>query len=289
MSAFIRNIGQVSKAESIKLGSRFGRRTLGGKHFRNIGPLRGVSAAAGFTCDAADYDGTNDWLLRGAGLTGAADGSQGIFSCWVRLDAKDITNFLFSIKNGVAGTVEVKINTDNQFDIDVRDVTRALILSGRATTTILTTATWYHLIVSWDTNFGAGSKLLKMVINGTTQTMTIEDVSIAFNIDYTGVESGVGNRADALVLLNGCLAEVYFNSVTYLDVTQAANLAKWRTVGGKPENLGADGSTPTGTAPIVYQRMADGAAATTFATNLGGGGDYTITGTLDTCSSSPSD
>ena len=288
MSAFIRNVGKSFKAESVSLKTRFGRRTVGGKHFRNIGPLRGVSAATGFTCDSADFDGTNDYMLRGGGLTGAVDGSQGIFSCWFRIDGTDAaTKYIFGNTN--AAKTRVHLDTNNNIVVDVRDATGALVFTATTATAFSVGATWHHIICSWDTNFIAGSKLMKMVVDGATESPSISDVAVAFNVDYTVTEWNIGARSDGVALYDGCLAELYFNSVTYLDVTQAANLAKWRTVGGKPEDLGVDGSTPTGTAPIVYQRIADGAAASSFATNLGSGGNFSITGTLDTGSSSPSD
>ena len=47
MSAFLRNVGKVSNAEAVSLKTRFGRRRVGGKLFRNLGPLRVVSASTG--------------------------------------------------------------------------------------------------------------------------------------------------------------------------------------------------------------------------------------------------
>lgn len=49
MSPFLRNIGQVSKAESISLSTRSGRRKFGGKFFRNIGVLRAASSSYNYT------------------------------------------------------------------------------------------------------------------------------------------------------------------------------------------------------------------------------------------------
>ena len=47
MSAFLRSVGKVSNAEPVSLKTRFGRRRVGGKLFRNLGPLRAVSASTG--------------------------------------------------------------------------------------------------------------------------------------------------------------------------------------------------------------------------------------------------
>ena len=89
--------------------------------------------------------------------------------------------------------------------------------------------------------------------------------------------------------LKGFFAEVSFAFGQSLDFSIVSNRRKFLSAGGKPVFLGADGSLPTGTAPIIYQHLDDGEAVANFATNRGTGGDFTITGTLDTGSTSPSD
>jgi hypothetical protein len=89
--------------------------------------------------------------------------------------------------------------------------------------------------------------------------------------------------------LNGCLAEFWLAPGTYLDLTTAANIALFRGADGKPVDLGADGSLPTGSAPLIYLSCRPGDAASAFATNRGTGGDFTITGSLDVASTNPSD
>jgi len=107
--------------------------------------------------------------------------------------------------------------------------------------------------------------------------------------DLTLADWSIGALPDGTAKVNACFAEVYFAPAQYLDLSVVANRRKFISASGRPVYLGADGSRPTGTAPIMYQRLADGAAASTFATNLGTGGDFTITGTLTTGSTSPSD
>jgi len=55
--------------------------------------------------------------------------------------------------------------------------------------------------------------------------------------------------------------------------------------GGKPVNLGSDGSTPTGNQPIIYLNGDE----TNFQINAGSGGNLTVTGALTACSDGPSD
>jgi hypothetical protein len=84
---------------------------------------------------------------------------------------------------------------------------------------------------------------------------------------------------------NACLAEVYINLAEYVDLSVEANRRKFISSAGKPVNLGASGSVPTGTAPIMYFK----GPASAFPTNLGTGGNFTVTGTLTDGSTNPTD
>jgi hypothetical protein len=64
-----------------------------------------------------------------------------------------------------------------------------------------------------------------------------------------------------------------------------ATIAKFFSAAGKPVALGADGSTPTGTAPRIFFSGDN----SSFATNKGTGGSFTLTGSLTNASTSPSD
>jgi hypothetical protein len=66
----------------------------------------------------------------------------------------------------------------------------------------------------------------------------------------------------------------------FLDISVEANRRKFINAAGDPVDLGSDGSTPTSTAPIVYQN----GDFTNFETNQGTGGNFTVTGALTTCS-----
>ena len=241
----------------------------------------------GYQCSSADFDGSNDWMNRGAGLSGAADGSRGTFSCWIRKDGGDGAAQRF-ISN-VNGFVVLRISNVNKFFMDLTNSTGALAVTVQAdTTTILAGTAWHQIVASWDTNFAAGSKLFKVVIDGVTQSLTVGDAAAAFNIDYTRADWAIGGDTAGGNRLNGCLAELFFDTVNYLDVTVPANLAKWRG-GGKPVSLGANGSTPFSVQPIVYQKVAfPSGVPANFATNLGNGGNWVITGTLTLGSTSPS-
>lgn len=232
-------------------------------------------------CDSADFDGTNDYMTRGAGLTGAADSKSGIFSGWIRIDGGDAATLriLYSIN----GSVNVFRSNTNVLRIVAENSTGTTILTLPTVNTYTTSATWRHILASWNLASAAGHLYINDVSDLGATTLTDN------TIDYTVTEWTIGAEESATFKFNGCLAEIYFAPGQFLDFSIVANRRKFISSSGKPVFLGTDGSSPTGTAPIVYQRVADGAAVATFATNLGSGGNFSITGTLETGSTSPSD
>ncbi|MCR4341863.1 MAG: hypothetical protein NUW01_18460, partial [Gemmatimonadaceae bacterium] len=144
---------------------------------------------------------------------------------------------------------------------------------------------WNHL--AWAYNLA--TPVAYLYINGADAEVA-GSTETDDTIDYTVTNHGIGGRPDvAGSLLNADLADVLIAFGEFFDISNSANLLKLRSAAGKPLNLGANGATPSGSQPIMFFRRAPGAAASTFATNLGGGGDFTITGALTNATTSPSD
>lgn len=232
--------------------------------------------------DGADFDGTNDYMLRGAELTGIADSKSGIFSCWVRIDAltggqQDI------LSNGVYATkFNILITSTGEIVIRGCNAAGSAIIDFRSSSHSAG-ATWLHILMSWDLATTT-THLYILDISDKAVTTATNDT-----INYTEGNYGVGASITATLKVNGCLAEIYFAPGQYLDFSLEYNRRKFISSTGKPVHLGITGATPTGTAPLVYMHLDNGEAVANFATNRGTGGNFTITGTLDTASSSPSD
>lgn len=149
---------------------------------------------------------------------------------------------------------------------------------------------WLNFIVSFD---GAGL-ISKLYVNDVDVSNQTTGVHGPFTNGANGLPFWVGNddspAADGFI---GSIAELWIApGQSLLDGSGDIPLAtrrKFISATGKPVNLGADGSTPTGTAPAIFLRRAPAAAASTFATNLGTGGNFAITGTLTNAPTSPSD
>jgi len=236
--------------------------------------------------DSADFDGTSDYMTRGAGLTGAADSKTGIFSCWTRIDGGDGTiRRFFNAANGVGGALKgfrVSLNATNNFIMTGLNAAGTVIFQQYSTTAYVAGATWRHLLASWSMTVTAHLYVTD-VSDRTSLTFTDD------TLDYTETEWAVGAVANGAEKWNGCLAELYFAPGQYLDFSVEANRRKFISASGKPANMGFDGSVPTGIAPLAYQHLNKGNAVADFAINRGTGGNFSITGTLDTGSSSPSD
>lgn len=215
---------------------------------------------------ALDFDGASDYLTRGADLTGNADGKVGLFSCWFRIDGgNDTTRRIYANQ---ASRVSFYISgANNKITLVGRNSSGATVLSLRSSTAITVGTAWYNLISSWDlANDNKG-----FYLNGSddlTEVTFTDDT-----IEYTRNAHGIGADDVGSNPWNGTVAEFYF-ALEYLDLSVEANRRKFITVAGKPEDLGSDGSAPTGTAPIIYMKFAPGATAD----NSGTGGNFTASG-----------
>lgn len=248
-----------------------------------------LPAAAYTDYDAVDFDGTNDYARRGAAMTGAANGRQGIFNTWFRLGGGDGTFMAFITGSvlGVANPIQFRRNSSDLISLNVIDAANTFVLGFTSTAAYTSGSGWHNLLASWDTNFSAGNKLFKVMIDGVQDVGSITDAGIAFDIGYgTANDWIIGATSTPSQLLNSCLMDMYLNTVTYMDVTQASNLAKFYNA-GKPVYLGANGSAPTGSQPLGYWHIGTGGTADNWVTNLGSGGGMTLTGALTLCSDKP--
>jgi len=172
------------------------------------------------------------------------------------------------------------------------DATRASSFNYSASAESFGFNQWHSIIGSVKTDLGAGSKIVAVYADDTLLTFgNVTDASAAFNIAFNGLSFSVGDDSFGDGAVFDC-ADFWFAPNQSLLVAGDIPLAtrrKFRDGSGKPVNLGATGSTPTGVAPAVFLRRAAGAAASTFATNLGTGGNFTGGGSITNAATSPSD
>src|SRR3990167_8376154 len=233
-----------------------------------------------YAINGVHFDGTNDYLTRGAGLTGAVDGKKGIFSAWFKFDAAtdaSSVRMFTSVTTNIA--VEVAKISGGAIRLVLRNSAESTILSINSSQTYDSSDGWIHVLASWD----LGNSYAEMYINDVSDdgTPTIVDGTV----DYTNSNWVIGAHRDLSGKTNGDMADFYFNTVTNLDLSVESNRRKFISAQGRAVSLGSDGSTPTGTAPIIFL---SGATAG-WETNDGSGGGFTENGALSDASADPDD
>lgn len=243
----------------------------------------GTPNAGSYITNAVTFNGTSNYLSRGADLTGNANGKQGLFSVWVKLGSLASNMHILGEAYFTSGANSgegflIKWLTDGSFRIFGRNSVLTDILHLYTSGSYSNETTWYNILASWDLSAGVGHLYINNTGDAATTLLTND------TIVYSGANCAIGAQSDSFVeLFNGSMAELYFTN-TYLDLSNSTNRAKFIDSNGYPVDLGADGSTPTGTSPLIYLKN----SASTFGTNAGTGGNFTVNGTLAIASSTPS-
>ena len=252
----------------------------GGNFTINGAPKDANSTPVYYYAEPSKFDGTNDYLTRGADLTGIADGKAGTISCWVRKDGGDGGTRIIA-SSGSNGKIQFYIDSGNKVVIQGLNSASAIILTLTSTGTYTTSAVWFHVVASWDLAAGVGRLYINNVdVLAGGATLTNDTIDYASAADFF-----VGAGSAGFGKFNGAIADLWFNT-TYLDISQSANRAKFIDQSTlRPVPLGAKGELPTGSQPLLYL----GRDYANFQTNLGSGGNFTVTGALERATTSPSD
>lgn len=237
--------------------------------------FHGIASGAGegfLSGNGINFDGTNDYLLRGAGLTGASDGKQGTVSVWLKTAAAGATEIIGATGNALrvymTGTERFEITAENSVGLNILQI---------QTTVRVDDDTWHHLIATWDlSTVGKRHMYLDDVFN-LAEANFVDDT-----IDYTVADWSIGARVGGAGKWNGCLADLWF-SASFFDISVEANRRKFITAAGGPVDLGPDGTGSGLAQPLIFQA----GGASIWKTNKGTGGGFTENGVLTNCATSP--
>lgn len=225
---------------------------------------------------AVTFDGTNDYLTRGADLTGNANSKLVTGSFWWRMNSA-IGAMLFQSESDSfrvflsAPTYELYIDAKDNGglrDLEVQS-------SGGYNDT-----SWHHALFSFDMSDTSKRHLYIDDVDVLSVTTYSNDL-----LDFTRADHAVGAKTDGSAKFNGDMAEIWLNFGGYIDFATVTNRRKFISANGKPVDLNSDGSGPIGSAPFVYL---SGAVAS-WHTNDGSGGGFTENGALTAAATSPSD
>lgn len=260
---------------------------------KRIGQIRGRLAGPAATIDPGPVAFGID--VAGSGEAGAfrlvsdipdmVNSKVGILSVWVHPSTTgNKVIFAVDASNSENSILVMNTNTLNRLLFTGRNVgltANVLDFQGAAGTE-LSVDTWHHILASWD------------LVNDTL-LVYLDDVDIwsAAALNSTSNTAIGYQRANEEIQIAGgdligapwtdCISQFYFNPLEFLDFTLTANRRKFISATGGSVVLGADGSLPTGSAPLVYL---DNLAAT-WTQNRGTGGNFTEFGDLADCDDDP--
>ena len=120
------------------------------------------------------------------------------------------------------------------------------------------------------------------------------DAGVSFTPTLNGKSFYVGSDSyTASTPHNFGMAEFWLHTGTDLlesdGTVSSATLDKFVTADLKPVDLGADGSTPTGSQPVIFMHYDTSGSPNDFATNLGTGGAFTADSPLAASLTNPGD
>lgn len=224
------------------------------------------------------YDGTNDYLQRTSALVGASVGSVGTLSCWVKMNGSDgAALVLFQMFAAAYTGVNVARQASKKLLFTLRSTGNAARVSIGSTSTLTADASWHHVAACWDTSSAA---LCLLYLDGLDDTGS---ASVgAGTIGYVAPRVTVGADRTGGNKMNCDMAEFWFDT-SYVDLTDAAERAKFLKATGTPASLGNAGQRPTGAPPLIYLK----GPASTWGTNYGTGGDFTVTGSFTDSATKP--
>ena len=226
-----------------------------------------------------NFDGTNDYLTRGADLTGVSDGKEGIISFWLNMVGADGTNQAIAATGDLGTGFYIVRSSLNKMQVVGLDALNNIDLLAESTTSILNTSGWVHCLVSWDLASTTGWFYLSDVSDLNAGASTFNND----NIDWTRGNFAIGAEPDGGAKLGADIADLYINFATHLDLSITANRRLFIDASGNPVSLGRNGATPTGSKPAVFQS----GTVSTWHINRGAGGGFTENGALTDAATDP--
>lgn len=256
-------------------------------------PYRQVSYDNGgggtYVAQAVHFDGANTALVNLA--LASTDGGTVSFSFWIYLASEQGGREMVAVEPQGAYLTEVDTQNaiGNKYNPQMFfwNATRTEHFSFSNATNGGNYGMWHNVVGSVKTDLAVGNKIQAVYLDDILLDFAISDISAAFNTAFNGLsfylgDDGYGDGATF------DLADFWWApNVSLLSGSTIPEATRrlFIDASGKPVYLGASGELPTGTPPAVFFS----GDASSFATNKGTGGPFTLTGSLTNASTSPSD
>lgn len=224
--------------------------------------------------------GGSQYIYRGSNLAGVTDGKQYTCSVWVKpaVASNGSIRSLFEIDTG-GGAFRVRLYKESSDEITfvARNAAGTTIVQGANTNKVVSTSgIWYHVFVSVDLT-DTGKRHL--MINGADCRVSDWITYTNDDMDILASQQNVGSNPSATEQYQGAYSELWVDDVYVADVT------KFRCASsGRPVDLGATGSVPTGSVPAIY--LSRNGSANAWATDSSGNGnDFSLQNALGSTTS----
>lgn len=232
----------------------------------NVWPVTDYGGAA--------FDGSNDYLTRGAGLTGAADGKKGTLVVFCTFAAASSAVEYLLANTGLA--LALRRNADGTIELLAENSGGTVILDISTSEAYDATDTLYCIMASWDLATPGSQQLyVNDVSDLVTSTFTNDTIDYTVGNWYIGADDSGANK------FGGNLYTVYLDTTNNIDFDTESNRRKFLDDSDRPVFLGERGEVPSGSQPILFLGNDPNL---NFEVNRGSGGGMTVTGSLGSAS-----
>tara|TARA_R110000764_G_scaffold208961_1_gene294602 strand:+ start:401 stop:1171 length:771 start_codon:yes stop_codon:yes gene_type:complete len=238
---------------------------------------------------AVHFDGTNDHGKLYSAMTGLSNGKELTMSYWIKMGAGSDGSAMEASMCNFPATNRGYINerkADNKLRHYGSQTNSSTSIEITTSNTITESSGWTHVMFSYRL---ASTPLIHFYVNN-VDVKTVQ-TSNNTNVDFVASEAQheLGSVRGAQAKFKGDMADHWFTT-TYIDLSDANQRAKFVVPNSiKPVDLGADGSIPTGSQPLVFFHHNIGEDASDFVTNRGSAQNYVEVGELTESSSIPTD
>ena len=235
--------------------------------------MMAAAGAGGYQPIGADFDGTNDYLSRGAQFSNTVDSKIFSISFWFKTATPggQLKILQSATVASVRPSFDFEHQPDDDFDIKITDTSGTIRMQGIVATPGDTD--WHHFCFSVDMTNSSNRASFIDDSAATTNWLTYQD----YILDNTMSNFWIGSTEYGTQKYNGAFADFWMQlGGTRADFETTATRRKFITAEGSPVDLGSDGQTPGFGAPTLFLT----GAIDTWHTNAGDGGGMTETGAL---------
>lgn len=229
---------------------------------------------------------SSDGLSAVSNYGGSTNTDVGTVSCWILLDfSLSSTNNMFRARNNntLVDGLRIRGHPTTAGALQISGQSNLSQVRFQIRTSALSTGSWHHIVASWD----RGNSNYHFYVDDVDDlTLELEgtDGDIGWDVSGSGFDGNhfIFNATGSN--WRGCFTQLWMTNTEYVDLSVTANRRNFISATGGAVNFGVDGSTPTGTAPLIYLHN----PVASIGTNRGlGDTDFTVVGTLEACASSP--